>query len=126
MIKFLKSLFGIKDVEEAIEAVQPETVKVTPTPVAAKTVEKPKVKETAPKAKTVKKPATTKKTATKPAATEAKRGRKKTGVTKTDLNKMNKDELEAFAKKNYKVDLDKRKKKADLVDQVLALSNKGV
>ena len=51
-----------------------------------------------------------------------KRGRKKTGVTKTDLNKMTKDELEAYAKKQYKVDLDKRRKKADLVEEVLKLA----
>ena len=51
-----------------------------------------------------------------------KRGRKKAGITKTDLNKMTKDELEAYAKKEHKVDLDKRKKKADLVEEVLKLA----
>lgn len=50
-----------------------------------------------------------------------KPGRKKKGVTKTDLNKMNKDELEKFAK-TYGVDIDKRRKKADLVKQVLELT----
>jgi len=51
-----------------------------------------------------------------------KRGRKKAGITKTDLNKMTKDELEAYAKKELKVDLDKRRKKADLVEEVLKLA----
>ena len=55
---------------------------------------------------------------------QKKRGRKKSGVTKTDLNKMTKDELEAYAKKEYQVDIDKRKKKADLVNEVLSLSVK--
>jgi len=69
--------------------------------------------------KPAQKKSTTKKTAEQ---TPAKRGRKKIGVTKTDLNKMNKDELEAYAKKEYKVDLDKRRKKADLVAEVLKLA----
>jgi nitric oxide reductase activation protein len=104
MFNWLKTLFGVGEVDKAVEAIQPEPVKAEPKPKAVK-IE------------------TTKKVSTKaPVKTEAKRGRKKAGVTKTDLNKMNKDELEAFAKKNYKIDLDKRRKKADLVDQVLALT----
>jgi len=62
-----------------------------------------------------------KKTETKTAEPK-KRGRKKAGITKTDLNKMTKDELEAYAKKEHKVDLDKRRKKADLVEEVLKLA----
>ena len=53
---------------------------------------------------------------------EKKRGRKKTDVTKTDINKMTKDQLEAYAKKEHGVDLDKRRKKADLVAEVLKLA----
>jgi hypothetical protein len=53
-----------------------------------------------------------------------KKGPKKTGVTKTDLNKMNKDQLEKYAKKEFKVDIDKRRKKADLVEEVLKLAKK--
>jgi len=58
-----------------------------------------------------------KKPAAKPAA-------KKATVKKADLSKLTKDKLEAFAKENFKVDIDKRKKKADLVDEVLKLSKK--
>jgi hypothetical protein len=115
MIKWLKSLFGFDT---------PDTPVIAQEPVAR--VEEPKVEtkveKVEPKAQPVQ--AEPKKTTKKaaPAKAGTKRGPKKTGVTKTDLNKMTKDELEAFAKKTYKVDLDKRKKKADLVDQVLALS----
>ena len=106
MFKWLGKLFGIGKVDEAVEAVQPEPVKTEPKPKA--------VKATKPVKKT--------ETKKSPAREDSKRGRKKTGVTKTDLNKMNKDQLEAFAKKTYKVDIDKRKRKSDLVDEVLALS----
>lgn len=110
MFKWLGKLFGTSEVDKAVEAIQPEPIKDFSDIGIAQ-------RET----KTVK---PVKKTETKkaPQTTSAKRGRKKTGVTKTDLNKMSKDELEAFAKKTYKVDIDKRKKKSDLVDQVLALS----
>ena len=84
-----------------------------------------KVEQAKPVAKTkkqAKKPAT--KTTTKKPVAATKPGRKKKGLTKTDLNKMNKNDLEAFAKKTYKVDIDKRKKKETLVDEVLALSKK--
>jgi hypothetical protein len=49
---------------------------------------------------------------------------KKTTVKKADLAKMTKEKLEEFAKENYKVDLDRRKKKSDLVDEVFKLSKK--
>lgn len=64
------------------------------------------------------------KAATKSANTGRKKGPKKSGVTKTDLNKMSKDQLEKYAKKEFKVDIDKRRKKADLVEEVLKLAKK--
>ena len=93
MFKWLKTLF------------QPE-------PESTVGIEKPKItpKIQEPKKESVKEPAIN------------KPGRKKKGITKTDLNKMTKDELEAYARKEHKVDLDKRKKKADLVEEVLKLA----
>lgn len=49
---------------------------------------------------------------------------KKATVKKADLAKLTKEGLEAFAKKEFKVDIDRRKKKADLVDEVFKLSKK--
>ena len=92
MIKFMKSLFGIKEVEKAVEAIQPEPVKSAPKPKAVKVEKVVEVD-----AKTVK-------------------------VTKAGLSKLTKQGLEDFAKANYGVDIDKRKKKADLVSEVLKLS----
>ena len=43
-------------------------------------------------------------------------------VTKASLSKLTKQGLEDFALANYKVDIDKRKKKADLVAEVLKLA----
>jgi hypothetical protein len=45
-------------------------------------------------------------------------------VTKASLSKLTKQGLEDFAKETYGVDLDKRKKKDDLVKEVLKLSKK--
>jgi len=59
-----------------------------------------------------------------PAPAPKKAEAKKTTVKKADLAKMTKEKLEAFAKENYKVDIDRRKKKADLVDEVFKLSKK--
>lgn len=71
-------------------------------------------------------PAKPKKAAAKkvPANTETKPGRKKTGITKTDIQKMNKVELESYAKKEFRVDIDRRCKKDDLVAEVLKLAKK--
>ena len=104
MFGFLKKIFGSED---KVEGPGISTPKVTPT------IEKSK-----PEPAQVKKTQPVKEKPTE----EKKRGRKKTGVTKTDLNKMTKDELEAYAKKEHKVDLDKRRKKADLVAEVLKLA----
>jgi len=41
---------------------------------------------------------------------------------KADLDKMTKAELETYAKENFDVDIDRRKKKADLVAQVKSLA----
>ena len=90
----MKSLFGIKEVEKAVEAIQPEPVKSTPKPKAVKVEKVVEVD-----AKTVK-------------------------VTKAGLSKLTKQGLEDFAKENYGVDIDKRKKKPDLVSEVLKLSKK--
>ena len=43
-------------------------------------------------------------------------------ATKASLSKLTKQGLEDFAKVNYSVDIDKRKKKADLVAEVLKLA----
>lgn len=94
MIKFLKSLFGVTEVEKAVEATMPEPVLDTPAP---KVVKVEKVVEV--DAKTVK-------------------------VTKASLSKLTKQGLEDFAKANYGVDIDKRKKKEELVKEVLAISKK--
>ena len=45
-------------------------------------------------------------------------------VTKASLSKLTKQGLEDFAKEKYGVDVDRRKKKDDLVKEVLALSKK--
>ena len=45
-------------------------------------------------------------------------------ATKASLSKLTKQGLEDFAKENYGVDIDKRKKKADLVAEVIKLSKK--
>ena len=45
-------------------------------------------------------------------------------VTKAGLSKLTKQGLEDFAKETYGVDIDKRKKKDELVKEVLALSKK--
>ena len=94
MIKFIKSMFGFKEVDEAVEAVMPEPVKAAPKPKAVKVETVVEVD-----AKTVK-------------------------VTKAGLSKLTKQGLEDFAKSNYGVDIDKRKKKDELVKEVLALSKK--
>ena len=94
MIKFMKSLFGIKEVEKAVEAVMPAPVKAAPKPKAVKVEKVVEVD-----AKTVK-------------------------VTKAGLSKLTKQGLEDFAKVNYGVDIDKRKKKEELVKDVLKLSKK--
>ena len=94
MIKFIKSMFGIKEVEKAVEAAMPEPVKAAPKPKAVKVEKVVEVD-----AKTVK-------------------------VTKAGLSKLTKQGLEDFAKANYGVDIDKRKKKDELVKEVLKLSKK--
>ena len=45
-------------------------------------------------------------------------------ATKASLSKLTKQGLEDFAKVNYGVDIDRRKKKADLVAEVIKLSKK--
>ena len=45
-------------------------------------------------------------------------------ATKASLSKLTKQGLEDFAKQNYGVDIDRRKKKDELVKEVLALSKK--
>jgi len=45
-------------------------------------------------------------------------------ATKASLSKLTKQGLEDFAKANYGVDIDKRKKKEELVKDVLKLSKK--
>jgi len=92
MLNWLKTLFGVGEVDKAVEAIQPEPVKTKPKP---KKIEK--VVEV--DAKTVK-------------------------VTKASLSKLTKQGLEDLAKANYGVDIDKRKKKDELVKEVLALSKK--
>jgi len=66
---------------------------------------------------------TTKKPTSKPSETK-KSASKTGGLTKSSLDKMTKTQLEDYAKKEFKVDLDRRKKKQDLVDEVIKLSKK--
>ena len=94
MFKWLGKLFGTSEVDRAVEAVMPETGKAKSKPKAVKVEKVVEVD-----AKTVK-------------------------VTKAGLSKLTKQGLEDFAKSNYGVDIDKRKKKADLVNEVLDLSKK--
>lgn len=42
-------------------------------------------------------------------------------LSKQELNKMTKNELEAYALDRFNVDVDKRKRKADLVNQIFEL-----
>jgi len=91
MFNWLKTLFGVGEVEKSVEAIQPEPV-AKPKPVKVETVVEVD-------AKTVK-------------------------VTKASLSKLTKQGLEDLAKANYGVDIDKRKKKDELVKEVLALSKK--
>lgn len=93
MFNWLKNLFGVGEVEKAMQAaLGPEPVKAEPKPVKVE-----KVVEV--DAKTVK-------------------------VTKASLSKLTKQGLEDLAKANYGVDIDKRKKKDELVKEVLSLSKK--
>lgn len=50
------------------------------------------------------------------------KAQKSVKITKASLSKLTKQGLEDLAKANYGVDIDKRKKKADLVSEVLKLS----
>jgi len=99
MIKFLKSLFGLGEVDKAVEAINPVVEAVN-----AVTQE--------PKPKAVK------------VETVVKVDAKTVKVTKASLSKLTKQGLEDLAKANYGVDIDKRKKKDELVKEVLALSKK--
>ena len=65
---------------------------------------------------------TTKKKVTPSPGGNKKSTRKSSGLTKSSLGKMTKVQLEDYAKKEFKVDLDRRKKKADLVKEVVKLS----
>jgi hypothetical protein len=111
MLNWLKKLFvGETETKPTLEVY---------TPPSAKEQQKASASKPAPK------PAAKKSTAnTGRKTTGSKKGPKKTGVTKTDLNKMSKDDLEKYAKKEFKVDIDKRRKKADLVEEVLKLAKK--
>lgn len=117
MINWLKQILGVSPAPKAEPVPEVPAAKLSDAPaVKAKKVATTKAKGNKTTSKT--------KTATTKTKESTKRGRKKTGITKTDLNKMTKDDLETFAKKEFKVDIDKRKKKADLVDEVLNLSKK--
>ena len=50
------------------------------------------------------------------------KAQKSVKITKVSLSKLTKQGLEDLAKANYGVDIDRRKKKADLVSEVLKLS----
>ena len=50
------------------------------------------------------------------------KAQKSVKITKASLSKLTKQGLEDLAKANYGFDIDKRKKKADLVSEVLKLS----
>jgi len=78
---------------------------------------------TAQKTKSTAAATTTKKPTPKPSETK-KSASKTGGLTKSSLGKMTKVQLEDYAKKEFTVDLDRRKKKQDLVDEVIKLSKK--
>jgi len=83
----------------------------------SKTATAQKIKPTAAATTTTRKPT--------PKPSETKKSASKTGgLTKSSLGKMTKVQLEDYAKKEFKVDLDRRKKKQDLVDEVIKLSKK--
>ena len=82
----------------------------------SKTPNGPKTAADKPAAKTTKKKTTKKKTTKKVAAPK-----KVAATPEVDLNKMTKDQLEAYAKETFNVDVDKRKKKADLVKEIGSL-----
>jgi hypothetical protein len=102
MFNWLKKVFGGESSKTTLETHTPPKADPVPAP----------------------KPAAKKSANTSRNTTSGKKGPKKTGVTKTDLDKMNKDQLEKYAKKEFKVDIDKRRKKADLVEEVLKLAKK--
>ena len=126
MFKWISSLFVTAEVKPApaqkLSAVQPERLA-------------PKKRDPAIPAGKVKKEATQKlsdieKTVTKngvgfapkiePVITEVKTEK----VTKASLSKLTKVKLEEFALATYGVDIDRRKKKDELVKEVLKLSKK--
>lgn len=111
MFNWLKKLFvGESETKPTLEVYTPPRAKEQQKASAPTTAPKPAAKKSA--ANTGRKP------------TGVKKGPKKTGVTKTDINKMSKDQLEKYAKKEFKVDIDKCRKKADLVEEVLKLAKK--
>lgn len=116
MITWLKRLLGVAPVES-----NKETLVLTNEMKVEETA-KPKTTTTPKPKTTTKKPAPKKKEAAKVEPVDTKRGRKKTGITKTDIQKMNKVQLEAYAKKEFGVDLDRNSKKSDLTNEVLKLA----
>lgn len=95
MFKWIKNVFGIGEVEKAVEAIQPEAVKDAPSQKLSETV--------AVQAKN-----------------EKKVVKKATKKTKVDLGSMSKNDLLAHAKKNG-IKANASMKKAD----ILAAINKG-
>lgn len=113
MLKWIKKIFGVEK-KEPLPLTNP--VKYEDEVVVIKRPAKPTPTKTSkPKKSTAKK---------ETAKAGTKRGRKKTGVTKTDIQKMNKVQLEAYAKKEFKVDIDRRRKREDLLAEVLKLAGK--
>ena len=121
MFKWMKSLFVTA--EDVAEPVTQKLSEIAPKPLTIKK-EVEKV-ETAVSKKVVKKVEELEPTASWPFPTaqqEEKVAVEK--VTKASLSKLTKQGLEDFALATYGVDIDRRKKKEELVKEVLKLSKK--
>ena len=120
MFKWMKDLFITA--EDVAVPVTQKLSEIAPEPLTPKKVEKV---ETAVSKKVVKKVEELEPTASWPFPTaqqEEKVAVEK--VTKASLSKLTKQGLEDFALATYGVDIDRRKKKEELVKEVLKLSKK--
>ena len=109
MLKWVKKLFGTEQPAQTV-TIKPaaEELKTTVAAVTVKTeTKKPAAKKTAPK-----------KTDDKKSATKTAKH------TRANLEKLNKTQIEALAKAELGVDLDRRKTKEFMIDDFLAAQKK--
>tara|TARA_B110000503_G_C6817471_1_gene277537 strand:+ start:167 stop:529 length:363 start_codon:yes stop_codon:yes gene_type:complete len=119
MFKWIKNLFVTA--EDVAIPVQ-EVPVIVPTAPAVITAKKPEVAVSKKAVKEVKELDTTTNWPFPTVRPEEKVAVEK--ITKASLSKLTKQDLEDFAKATYGVDIDRRKKKEDLVNEVLKLSKK--